>query len=100
MTGTRFLSDHDGETRIKRRRSPIGLLSPFPNSVRPFPLTRLPVAFPVAFLTSSFSPLTSYIVIGPYPAQLVVVTSVRNAVSAATTIFTAISINRFFFIFL
>ena len=36
--------------------------------------------------------------IGPCPMQLVVVMAVRKAVSAATTIFTAISIRRFFFI--
>ena len=35
---------------------------------------------------------------GPYPIQLVVVIAVTNAVSAATIIFTAISIIRFFFI--
>ena len=35
---------------------------------------------------------------GPNPIQLVVVMAVRNAVSAATTIFTAISISRAFFI--
>ena len=35
---------------------------------------------------------------GPKPIQLVVVMAVRNAVSAATTIFTAISISRAFFI--
>ena len=36
--------------------------------------------------------------IGPCPKHDVVVTAVRKAVSAATTIFTAISISRFFFI--
>jgi hypothetical protein len=36
--------------------------------------------------------------IGPNPIQLVVVIAVTNAVSAATIIFTAISIIRFFFI--
>ena len=36
--------------------------------------------------------------IGPYPIQLVVVTAVRKAVSAATITFTTTSINRFFFI--
>ena len=36
---------------------------------------------------------------GPLPIQLVVVRAVRNAVSAATTIFTATSMNRCFFIF-
>ena len=35
---------------------------------------------------------------GPYPAQLVVVMAVRKAVRAATTIFTATSISRVFFI--
>ena len=33
---------------------------------------------------------------GPCPMQLVVVMAVRKAVSAATTTFTATSINRFF----
>ena len=33
---------------------------------------------------------------GPYPMQLVVVMAVKNAVSAATTTFTAISTIRFF----
>ncbi len=33
---------------------------------------------------------------GPCPMQLVVVMAVKNAVSAATTTFTAISIIRFF----
>ena len=36
--------------------------------------------------------------IGPYPIQLVVVTAVRKAVSAATITFTTTSINRFVFI--
>ena len=36
---------------------------------------------------------------GPYPVQLVVVMAVRNAVSAATNIFTAISIIFFFMLF-
>ena len=36
--------------------------------------------------------------IGPQPMQLVVVSAVRNAVSAATIIFTEISIRRDFFI--
>ena len=44
------------------------------------------------------SPQTSHITIGPCPMQLVVVMAVTKAVSAATTIFTAISISRFFFI--
>ena len=35
---------------------------------------------------------------GPLPMQLVVVRAVRNAVSAATTIFTATSMNLFCFI--
>ena len=35
---------------------------------------------------------------GPCPIQLVVVTAVRKAVSAATITFTTTSINRFFFI--
>ena len=34
---------------------------------------------------------------GPWPMQLVVVMAVRKAVRAATTIFTAISISRAFF---
>ena len=35
---------------------------------------------------------------GPSPMQLVVAMAVRNAVSAATTTFTAISIIRFFIV--
>jgi len=35
---------------------------------------------------------------GPWPIQLVVVMAVRKAVSAATSIFTAISMIRFFII--
>ena len=49
---------------------------------------------PFLFAAAAFS----YIVIGPYPAQLVVVIAVRNAVSAATMTFTATSIIPFFFI--
>ena len=40
-----------------------------------------------------------YLQNGPYPMQLVVVIAVRNAVSAATIIFTAISIIFFFIAF-
>ena len=39
---------------------------------------------------------TSQNLMGPHPMQLVVVIAVRNAVSAATIIFTANSINLFF----
>ena len=48
--------------------------------------------------TSSFSPQTSYIGIGPCPMQLVVVIAVRNAVSAATITFTTVSRKSFLFI--
>ena len=64
-------------------------------------LFRLNINETAKFWQSHFSyilPLPSYIGIGPCPKQLVVVTAVRKAVSAATTIFTAISISRFFFI--
>ena len=49
---------------------------------------------PFPFAAAAFS----YIVIGPYPAHDVVVIAVRNAVSAATSTFTATSIILFFFI--
>ena len=55
--------------------------------------------FPFSFLfhhPSSIIHLPSYISIGPNPIQLVVVIAVKNAVSAATTTFTAISIIFFF----
>ena len=59
----------------------------------------LPIKIPVRELT----PAGIYVrrlflssMIGPCPMQLVVVMAVKNAVSAATTTFTAISTIRFF----
>ena len=52
----------------------------------------------IYFFISALSLQTSYIGIGPCPMQLVVVIAVRNAVSAATITFTAVSRKSFLFI--
>ena len=51
-----------------------------------------------AHFTINYSLFTIHCPKGPSPIQLVVVIAVRNAVSAATTTFTATSIIRFFII--